>query len=83
MFRENSTIDRICFSLDKGAAANSPQNNTPGAADLVDRCLSGDQGAFKQFFKIKDPIYIEDMPGQLGEFDTGKATGAGESSKDK
>jgi hypothetical protein len=53
-----------------------PEDNSPEAADLLDRAQSGDQDALKQFVGLnmgdRRVILVDDMQGKLAEFEIKK-----------
>ena len=59
-----------------GGATPKPEHNTPAAADLINRAQSGDVDALIQLINIGKPLFVQDMPGKLAEFNAGKAEGA-------
>ena len=80
---ENLAVKGIYFSPDKGAGGQPPEppaDNTPEAADLLNRIESDDTDALMQIFNTDRALLVDDMLGKLTEFEQQKgqkATGEG------
>ena len=58
----------LANEFEPGGQPEPPKDNTPEAADLIDRAQSGDIDALLRLMNSDRIIYVEDVPGKLAEF---------------